>query len=84
MAQPRVIIFTQPDCPPCRWVKSFLSDKGVEFEERDLSLDPQAVHDLVNVYESRSTPTLVVGEQVFIGFDPEQLQEVFSSQISDS
>ncbi len=80
--QHRVIVFTQPDCPPCRWVKSFLSDKGVEFEERDISLDPQAVHDLVNKYESRSTPTLVIGEQVFIGFDPEQLQQVFSSQAS--
>jgi glutaredoxin-like YruB-family protein len=80
MSVPKVIIFTQPDCPPCRWVKSFLSDKGVEFEERDISLDPQAVHDLVNKYESRSTPTLVIGKRVFIGFDPDQLQEALSPQ----
>ena len=82
MQQLRVIIFTQPDCPPCRWAKSFLRDKGVEFEERDISLDPQAVHDLAHTYESRSTPTLVINEQVFIGFDPEQLQGVLSSEAS--
>ncbi|MGE0405599.1 MAG: glutaredoxin family protein, partial [Candidatus Korobacteraceae bacterium] len=50
MSQHKWIIFTQPDCPPCRWVKSFLTDKGVEFEERDISLDPQAVEDLVHKY----------------------------------
>jgi hypothetical protein len=29
-------------------------------------------------YNSRSTPTLVVGEQVMIGFDPELLDQLLS------
>ncbi len=78
--QPKVVIFTQPDCPPCHVVKEFLEERGVEFEERDISLDPTAVQDLTQKYNSRSTPTLVIGssvsEEVMIGFDPDRLDQL--------
>jgi hypothetical protein len=32
--------------------------------------------ELVRTYNSRSTPTIVVGDQVMIGFDPEQLDKM--------
>jgi glutaredoxin-like YruB-family protein len=74
-----LILFTQPDCPPCRWVKSYLAEKGLEYEERDISADPEAVTELVEKYNSRSTPTLVIGEQVMIGFDPEELDQILTT-----
>jgi hypothetical protein len=40
--------------------------------------DPNAVRDLVETYQSRSTPTIVVGEKVMIGFDPEQFEKLLS------
>jgi hypothetical protein len=33
------------------------------------------VQDLVDKYNSRLTPTVVIGEQVIIGFDPERIDE---------
>jgi hypothetical protein len=33
----------------------------------------------VNQYHSRATPTLVVGDEVMIGFDPERLDELLTS-----
>jgi glutaredoxin-like YruB-family protein len=74
--KPRVVIFTQPDCPPCHVVKLFLQERGVAFEERDITLDPAAVRDLTEKYNSYSTPTLVIGEEVMIGFNPERLGEI--------
>jgi glutaredoxin-like YruB-family protein len=74
--KPRVVIFTQPDCPPCHVVKLFLQERGVAFEERDITLDPAAVRDLTEKYNSHSTPTLVIGEEVMIGFNPERLDEI--------
>ena len=44
-----------------------------------MSRDPQAVEELVNKYQSRATPTLVVGDEVMIGFDPERLDELLAS-----
>jgi len=36
------------------------------------------VRELVEKYQSRSTPTIVVGEEVMIGFDPERLEKMLS------
>lgn len=45
---------------------------------KDVSSDQQAVFELVRTYQSRSTPTIVVGEEVMIGFDPEQLDKMLA------
>jgi protein-disulfide isomerase len=33
---------------------------------------------MVGTYKSRATPTIVVGDQVMVGFDPEQLQKLIA------
>jgi hypothetical protein len=33
---------------------------------------------LVEKYQSRSTPTLVIGEEVMIGFDPDRLNQLLA------
>jgi glutaredoxin-like YruB-family protein len=71
----KVLIFTQPDCPPCFVVKTLLECMGVDFEERDISRDESAVEELKS-YGSHSTPTVVVGEQVLIGFNPQRLDQL--------
>ena len=60
-------------------VQTYLSERGVEYESRDVSRDPSAVQDLVHKYGSRSTPTLVIGDEVMIGFDPERLDQLLAS-----
>jgi glutaredoxin len=55
---------------------AYLSGRGIAYEERDVSRDPSAVQDLVYKYGSRSTPTLVIGEEVMVGFDPERLDQL--------
>lgn len=59
-------------------MKAYLSARGIEFEERDVSNDANAVRELVETYQSRSTPTLVIGQEVMIGFDPERLDELLA------
>jgi glutaredoxin len=46
---------------------------------RDVSCDFSAVRELVEKYQSRSTPTIVVGDQVMIGFDPQRLEQILQS-----
>ena len=74
----KVLLFTQPDCPPCFIVKTFLEVMGVEFEERDISRDQSAVEEMTQKYGSNSTPTVVVGEQVLVGFNPERLDKILA------
>jgi hypothetical protein len=32
----------------------------------------------VGKYQSRSTPTIIVGEEIMIGFDPERLEQMLA------
>jgi hypothetical protein len=48
------------------------------FEVRNVRSDPAAVRDLVGKYQSRSTPTIIVGEEVMIGFDPDRLEQMLA------
>jgi arsenate reductase-like glutaredoxin family protein len=45
---------------------------------KDVSSDQQAVFELVRTYKSSSTPTIVVGERVMVGFDPEKLDQMLA------
>lgn len=71
----RVVLYSQPGCPPCYAAKQFLSVRKIPFEYRDVQADPAALRELVGL-NSRSTPTIVVGEDVMIGFDPDRLDSL--------
>jgi hypothetical protein len=49
------------------------------FDRRDVRSDPAAVRDLIGKYQSRSTPTIVIGEEVMIGFDPDRLEQMLAT-----
>lgn len=76
---PKIIVFTQPDSLPCECVKLFLKDRGAKFEERSLEENEDALLELKEKYNSRSTPTVVIGENVLVGFDPERIDELLAS-----
>lgn len=69
----RVVLYSQPGCPPCVAVKQFFKARNVEFEYKDVQADPVALQELLAL-NSRSTPTITVDEEVMIGFDPEKLE----------
>jgi glutaredoxin-like YruB-family protein len=75
MPRKRVILYSQPGCPPCYAAKHFLSSREIPFEYKDVTADPAALRELVKL-NSRSTPTIVVGDEVMIGFDADRLEQL--------
>ncbi len=56
----------------CKRTNEFLSQKGIEFEERDVSTDESALEELQNGGLMTTPVTLVDGEAV-VGFDESKL-----------
>ncbi|WP_026583077.1 glutaredoxin family protein [Bacillus sp. J33] len=73
-----IILYTQPDCPPCEIIKMFLKDCGFSFTIRDIKKDTAAHKELTQRYKSFSTPTVIVGDTVITGFDLEKLKSVLN------
>ena len=76
----KIVIYGQSGCPPCSAAKAFLSEKGIPFEYKDVKSDFSALRDLVGKYKSQTTPTIVVDEEVMIGFDPERLEKMLENK----
>lgn len=80
---PKVLFFTQSGCLNCEVMRIFLEAKGINFEERDMSLDPTARIELLETYHSSTSPTLVIltpaGAEVIEGFDPDRLDQLLSA-----
>ena len=47
----------------------YLSQKGVPYTEKNVSRDPEAVQELINM-GLRSLPVIVIGDERLSGFNP--------------
>ncbi len=66
----KVEIYTTEYCPFCTLAKSFLRDKGVEFEEIDVSDDPALRAKMVELAGGRRTvPEIFVNGRIIGGYD---------------
>lgn len=71
-----IILYSQPECPPCEITKKFLKEYGFSYTEKNIKEDKKARNDLMNKYQSYSTPTIVIDDQVVRGFDLKELMRI--------
>ena len=60
-------------------MKVYLSRKGIEFTEHNVSKDREALKRLVGM-GFRTTPVTVIGEQKVVGYTPAKLEEALVSE----
>ena len=56
----------------CDQAKEYLSQKGVQFAEKDIAQDPAALTDLKKL-GYMTTPVIVIDGSVIIGFDTDKI-----------
>jgi glutaredoxin 3 len=59
----------------CNRVKEFLSQKGIEFTDRDIMVDDRAIAELEELGYMTTPVTLIDGE-VVVGFDRGRLEQL--------
>jgi S1-C subfamily serine protease len=59
-------------------VKEFLSQRGTDFEERDVSRDPAYAQELVRNTGQMGVPVTLINGQAVIGFDRPQLEQLLA------
>ncbi len=59
-------------------VKVYLSRKGFEFTEHNVSTDRESLKDLVSM-GYRSTPVTVIGEEKVVGYSPAKLDDTLEA-----
>ena len=59
----------------CKSVKEFLSRNGIAYDEKDVSADEAALHELMHMGVF-TTPATVIDGEVVVGFDRKKLTEL--------
>ncbi|WP_226087282.1 glutaredoxin family protein [Mesobacillus sp. S13] len=75
-----IIVYTQNDCPPCQIIKMFLKEFGFPYTEKNISINDKSKQELTQTYNSYSTPTIIIGDEVITGFDLERLKKALDIQ----
>ena len=73
-----VTVYTTPTCPYCNMVKQFLSQKGISFEERDVSRNPSYAQELVRSTGQMGVPVTIINGEIVVGFDRGRLEQLLS------
>jgi len=69
-----VKIYTTPTCPYCHMAKEFLKEKGVEFDEIDVSADQEAAKEMVAKSGQMGVPQIEINGKIIVGFNREALE----------
>jgi GrxC family glutaredoxin len=65
----RVVIYTTSYCPYCTAAKSLLRSKNVQFEEIDVTRDPQRRAEMEQLSQRRTVPQIFIDGQSVGGYD---------------
>ena len=72
-SQPRVRVFSSASCPYCFTLMEFLKEKGIEFEEVDVSKNEKARDEMIKKSGRLEAPIVEIDGEIVVGFDKEKI-----------
>ena len=63
------IIYTAPECPHSKNLKTFLDENNIAYEEKCVLTSPETALELKIKSGQMAVPTTFIGDEIFIGFD---------------
>lgn len=70
-----VTVYSTDTCPHCVAAKDYLSQKGVDYTEKNVQNDTDARKELMSMGHM-GVPVIVVDEEEIVGFDRARLDEL--------
>ncbi|MCD5396411.1 MAG: glutaredoxin family protein [Candidatus Pacebacteria bacterium] len=72
----KIKVYSTPACPYCHLLKEYLKEKGVEFEDIDVSQNENALQELVQKTGQMVVPVIDIDGEIVIGFDKEKIDRL--------
>jgi glutaredoxin-like YruB-family protein len=71
-------VYSTPTCGYCKLLKEYLREKGVEFQDYDVSVDEHKRNEMVQMTGQMGVPVVDVNGKVMIGFDKSTLDTLLA------
>lgn len=73
-----VVVYSTSTCSYCGLVKTYLMERGVQFEEYDVSADKEKAREMMAKSRQRGVPVIDIDGTVIVGFDRRRIDEALS------
>lgn len=74
----KVIIYSTPVCPYCNMAKEFFKEKGISYEEKDVSSNQEFLLEMVQKSGQMGVPVIDIDNQIVVGFDKKRIIELLN------
>jgi len=71
----KITIYTSNTCSHCTAAKEYFKEKGLEYEEKNVSTDPESKKELISK-GFMGVPIILVDDKVIEGFNKNKLDEI--------
>jgi len=76
MTNKTVKIYSTPTCHYCNLAKDFFKEKGIKYEEFNVSIDLEKRKEMVEISGQMGVPVINIGGNVVVGFDEEEITKL--------
>lgn len=73
-----VKVFSTPTCTYCVTLKNFLKEKGIEFQDIDVSQDEAALKEMLDKSDQMGVPVIEIDGQIVVGFNKAKIVELLN------
>ena len=74
----KVAVYSTTTCPYCRMTKEHLKEKNVEFEDIDVSSDPEKAAEMIDKSGQMGVPVIEINGKIIVGFDKNAIDEALN------
>jgi len=71
----RIVVYGTQTCPYCVQLKEFLKNNGVDFEDIDISVDPEKGQEVAEKTGQIGIPVIDIDGRFIVGFDQKTIKE---------
>ncbi|MEX0933669.1 MAG: Uxx-star family glutaredoxin-like (seleno)protein [Candidatus Paceibacterota bacterium] len=72
----KVTIYSTPTCGFCKAAKDFFGEKGVEYEDFDVSTNAEKRQEMIEKSGQMGVPVITVGDEIMVGFDKNKVSNL--------
>lgn len=71
-------LYSTPTCPYCLTLKKFLKEKGVDFDDIDVSQDEKELQGMIDKSGQMGVPVVDIDGKIVVGFDRDKILELLN------
>jgi monothiol glutaredoxin len=75
-----IIFYSKEGCPWCDDARTFMVDKGLEFDEKEVWSSPEFYDEMVELSGQSKAPTFIIDGTVLADSSAEELEQYLQTQ----